>query len=717
MKLRLITLLLFSQSFQLLFAQSSKMTIQPSADSLIQTVRELTGAAPIRIHGETDTIKTREAFTTGNRLASEFILEKMKAAGLETEVQSFHPNTFGMTVEFTDLCTTPKDKFPLWFCTNWGEIFNSNDSTPVLKTSLSSAVPETDRLDWIRALNSKIIVALGKNGSFAKTTDGGKSWTRSQTFLRDIKNLLLSPAGIIIATAEGGVIWRSGDLGNSWTRAVVDVSFRINDGAFLGEKKVFLVGQSSQALDGTLWISSDDGISWEKSPAVFKASLNAIFALDSVNAWIADSDGIVYKTDSGGKTWAGSAISSSHESTRKIFFSDRQHGWILSRSNVFSRSTDGGTIWNNISAIDTPSYISNFCFIDSFNGFLAGKEYSGRRTTDGGMSWRNGGEFLLKIIVAKIKGTRKPDNYILLTAHSDCTLNFPEREKRYLTAPGADDDASGTAAVMELARIFEANPLPFTIVFGFLPDEELAGIGTFKLAERLLKQPDSLHFVMDFDMVGFDSYYPGYITMSTYNADSIKSLARFRHIIDSLKLPLKVVSWENVTPANAGGFIDKGIPIIGLMDGGGPGTKMNPYYHKLTDTWSTLDSGYLADITQTAGTFIADYVYSITGPDTPDDPPPSSFVLESPFPNPFNSTVNIHFALPGKYRVNLIIYDILGREVSRIINSELISSGYLKYQWVAGSHSSGIYLCRIEAYPEDGIGATFTETRKIILLK
>ncbi len=88
---------------------------------------------------------------------------------------------------------------------------------------------------------------------------------------------------------------------------------------------------------------------------------------------------------------------------------------------------------------------------------------------------------------------------------------------------------------------------------------------------------------------------------------------------------------------------------------------------------------------------------------------PTTYALEAAYPNPFNPTTEIRFALPESVPVSLVIYDALGREVTRLVDGTL-AAGYHRVQWEASSMPSGLYLYRLTA-------GTYTETRRMILMK
>jgi energy-converting hydrogenase Eha subunit E len=88
---------------------------------------------------------------------------------------------------------------------------------------------------------------------------------------------------------------------------------------------------------------------------------------------------------------------------------------------------------------------------------------------------------------------------------------------------------------------------------------------------------------------------------------------------------------------------------------------------------------------------------------------PDSYSLSQNYPNPFNPSTEIAFALPAKADVKLTIYNILGQEVTRLIDREM-SAGKHVVNWDASQNSSGVYFYKIEA-------GDFTETRKMMLVK
>ena len=92
---------------------------------------------------------------------------------------------------------------------------------------------------------------------------------------------------------------------------------------------------------------------------------------------------------------------------------------------------------------------------------------------------------------------------------------------------------------------------------------------------------------------------------------------------------------------------------------------------------------------------------------------PNHFLLNSPYPNPFNPSTTIRFNIgvgDTKTRpLTLTIYDITGRVVATL-NNGILDAGLHEIEWNASDHASGIYF--VEMIAED-----FRQIKKIILLK
>ena len=88
---------------------------------------------------------------------------------------------------------------------------------------------------------------------------------------------------------------------------------------------------------------------------------------------------------------------------------------------------------------------------------------------------------------------------------------------------------------------------------------------------------------------------------------------------------------------------------------------------------------------------------------------PKEFSLSQNFPNPFNPSTKISFAIPTQEFVTIKIFDVLGRQVAVLVN-DVKEPGYYEVNFNANSLPSGTYIYEIRA-------GNFIETKKMILLK
>ena len=140
-------------------------------------------------------------------------------------------------------------------------------------------------------------------------------------------------------------------------------------------------------------------------------------------------------------------------------------------------------------------------------------------------------------------------------------------------------------------------------------------------------------------------------------------------------------TWNNITENLSHTFVDF--------------IKLNP------DNTSQLFAG-----TGGGGLWVND---NVTGVEKIGDVIPSYFNLSQNYPNPFNPSTTISYQIPVPGKVTLKIYDILGREVTTLVNKEQKAGNY-KVNFDASRLASGVYFYRI-------IAGDFVQTKKMILLR
>jgi hypothetical protein len=192
-------------------------------------------------------------------------------------------------------------------------------------------------------------------------------------------------------------------------------------------------------------------------------------------------------------------------------------------------------------------------------------------------------------------------HHILISAHYDSRME--DINQSNARAPGADDNASGVAAVLELARVLSRVDLKNNIQFVLFSGEEQGQWGSSAFVRQHQTNNTKLDLVINLDMVGYPSLGMGNVIIEhdlgnkiTTNDAYSKNVARFIEQIDSeytnLEALLRPLGKTDLIPFEAIGKI-----VIGLHDGG---SELNPNYHSMSDTPGTLDIGYLTSTTKLA---------------------------------------------------------------------------------------------------------------------
>jgi hypothetical protein len=190
--------------------------------------------------------------------------------------------------------------------------------------------------------------------------------------------------------------------------------------------------------------------------------------------------------------------------------------------------------------------------------------------------------------IAILRGTDPAAGVVLLTAHLDHLGIGPANSAGDTIYNGADDDASGTAAVLALARAFASGPRPLrTIVFALFGSEEIGGIGN---AAFLAHPPVPLASIvgnLEFEMIGRpDPSVPaGDLWLTGFNRSSLgPELARHgaRLVPDPHPAENFFQRSDNFALARQG-IVAQTVSSYGL----------HPDYHQPSDELSTIDFNHL----------------------------------------------------------------------------------------------------------------------------
>ncbi|NOS86017.1 MAG: T9SS type A sorting domain-containing protein [Ignavibacteria bacterium] len=132
------------------------------------------------------------------------------------------------------------------------------------------------------------------------------------------------------------------------------------------------------------------------------------------------------------------------------------------------------------------------------------------------------------------------------------------------------------------------------------------------------------------------------------------------------------------------------------------------YFANNMTGWATGSDGIIIKTTNGGEIF--------TGVNNPSAGLVINFSLSQNYPNPFNPVTNIKFDIPKSGFVNITIFDLLGREISTLVNEQMQPGSYT-VNWDASNHPSGVYFYKLEVRQAGSSTGDFVESRKMVLVK
>lgn len=182
--------------------------------------------------------------------------------------------------------------------------------------------------------------------------------------------------------------------------------------------------------------------------------------------------------------------------------------------------------------------------------------------------------FACRNVTASVPGTRRPDSLLVLTAHYDHLGRMGEA-----IFPGANDNASGVAMLLDLAAAIAKQPLPYTTVFVFFAGEEAGLIGSEAMIRDRKLPLSHIRFLLNLDLMG-----SGETGMTVVNATVFKddfalldSLNRQGHYLPEIRKRGKAANSDHYF------FTEAGVPSF-FWYLSGPRSA----YHDVQDIPSTL---------------------------------------------------------------------------------------------------------------------------------
>ncbi len=197
----------------------------------------------------------------------------------------------------------------------------------------------------------------------------------------------------------------------------------------------------------------------------------------------------------------------------------------------------------------------------------------------------NVGQTETENVIAVLEGTEIPDDRYIVGAHYDSISEDPQN-----MAPGAEDNAGGVAAVLELARIFSQNPPKSTIIFICYSGEEqfLVGSGTHSESILASGDKDKIKAVLVMDMIGYSQDDDLDLLLETSSLGSFM----FQGLTDAATnyTDLRILTTLNPFGSDHVSYLNRGIPALLLIENDWTNY---PGYHRTNDEidWIGLDMG------------------------------------------------------------------------------------------------------------------------------
>jgi Zn-dependent M28 family amino/carboxypeptidase len=200
-------------------------------------------------------------------------------------------------------------------------------------------------------------------------------------------------------------------------------------------------------------------------------------------------------------------------------------------------------------------------------------------------------------------GEEHPEQLFILSAHLDSRQSSPEGA--YTMAPGADDNGTGSAALLMIADIFQSYQFDCTLRYILFTGEEQGYVGSAAYAADASANGDQIEAVINIDMIGYDSNADPIFEIHTRQTNQ-KDLA----IADLIKQVIKVYDIDLIpNVVNLGrrwsdhtSFWDQGYPAVQINED--ITNDFNPYFHTVDDRLSAINIEYFTSITQAVtGTF------------------------------------------------------------------------------------------------------------------
>ncbi|MDD5360541.1 MAG: YCF48-related protein [Ignavibacteria bacterium] len=573
----------------------------------------------------------------------------------------------------------------------------------------------TNNLNDVKFVNSNTGTIVGQSGLIIRTTNGGTNWI-SQT--SGTPNHLF---GVSFANANTG--WAVGDIGKilytsnggiNWISQTSNTNYQLRAVDFLNSNTGYAAGWYGVVLKTT-----NGGTNWVVLNTGTTSNLNGIFFVNQTSGYVVGWYGTIIKTTNGGTNWTVSASGTSNTLENTKFINDLT-GFTIGESGMIKKTTNGGTNWTNQTSSSSSWFagmtmpLTNYLTVIGAAGTI-------RTTTNGGVNWltqaSNTSSALNKISYSDTSNGWAVGDYGTIIHTTTSGWLLPPAPA--LSAPGNNLTCVSLTpnltwtnifppscyyrVQLSLASTFTANIIDSSmIVFSNLniPANKLANSTVYywRVAATNIAGTGPWATTRSFTTVSPTPLAPVLVSpLNNSNGLSLTPLLKWDSVLSASTFRVRISNDSTFTTM----LIDSGglsipqfqVPAGKLQLGAKYYWRVNASNSCVTSAWSPAWN-FRVVLTYTGG--------NETGI-------PKHFKLYENYPNPFNPATRIKFDLPDKSIVKLFVYDITGKLVSELVNTELKAGSY-DIDWNAENVSSGIYFYRIQT-------DKFTDVKRMIFLK
>jgi photosystem II stability/assembly factor-like uncharacterized protein len=486
------------------------------------------------------------------------------------------------------------------------------------------------------------------------TENGGRIWGKQTIAQGDITDLYFLDNKRGWAVTSGGEVIRTVDAGDSWQR-VSDVGPWLRGVSFSDANHGLACGSY-----GYLARTEDGGVSWDRVGPEPNLRLEAVAHRTAAEAYVVGEGGTVLRSADAGSSWAAVDLNT-EQYFRGVDFAGNA-GYIVGGIGGCWRTGDGSS-WQNKAA---PKYVlysvaakpPEVLWCGAGGGALL---YS----ADGGDSWEDqaanadpSSTFVWDNVWARQKGRGGAPGTVLVCAHYDSTSKESSIKKPDAPAPGADDNATGTAAVLEFARASRGHAYRRDVIYICYSGEEEGLCGSSHFASKMASAGEPLVAVLNMDMLGYADKLPEDADVVT-NHRSIWLYEYTRRAVDAYvrNLGVDVTVDDLMRRSDHAPFWAFGYSSILIIDDWPP---TNPYANTSKDTLEKVDFDVATLMTRGVAAAAASLASPGSAPLGP------SLDAVEVYPNPYKAGVHkgwVYFAnLPSHSKIKF--YNVAGEFIT-----------------------------------------------------